>query len=280
MKSFLRVWISIGLIAMGIGLALLIIAAASGARWRDVSTFSMNESYSGVENVSMDISYGHVIIKKGNEFSINADNVPKDEFESYVSNGTWYINEKGDRHVSLFGARISIGNLNFLDGDFTPDITITLPDNFVAGNFNLVVGAGDVEAEDINTNKGEFRVGAGELHINGLTVNEKSTYNVGTGAMELRALTANNITVDGGIGNTEIEGKINGDNTIKCGIGHVGIELDGDREDYSYEIKSGIGEIDVDGDKYHSTSRRINNDNAENNFNLDCGIGNITVDFQ
>lgn len=278
MKSFGRVWLSISLIAIGIGTALLVIAAASGAKWRDVSTFSLEESYNGVESVDMDISYGTVKIVKGSAFSISADNLPKDEFKSYVSDGIWHINENNRGHFSLFGIKMSPNNLFGWDGDFTPNITITLPEDFSASKFNIRVGAGYLEAEEISTKEGEFTVGAGELQIDKLTAENKSIYKVGTGHMELKNLSAKNIIVDGGVGDTEIEGIITGDNSIRCGIGHIGIEITGDKKDYSYDVNAGVGEIDIDGDKYHFSNRNIDND-AENSLDLECGIGDIAVDF-
>jgi hypothetical protein len=59
------------------------------------------------------------------------------------------------------------------------------------------------------------------------------------------------------------------------------LNLDGEEDDYSYDIESGVGNINIEDDHYQSISdKRINNDGAVGAFKLDCSVGNITVDFQ
>lgn len=280
MKSFIKVWLSIGLIAIVFGVGILIIAVGSGVGRRDYETFSLNESYEGVQEIHAEIGYGKVKIVEGNQFSINAKNLINEEMESYVIDGVWTIRETNDYSSNIFGINISLGQLVNWKEDYQPEITITIPKNFVAENFELYVGAGDVEAEAINALEGTFKVDAGRFTIDQISISGESQYTVGAGEMVLQQMEVNNITLDCGVGNVQVEGTIKGENEIECGMGSVNLHLSGDESDYSYYISSGLGEVSVDNRNYHNiTNEIINNNDTDNNFTLDCGIGNISVEF-
>lgn len=276
MKTFLKVWVGIGLIAIGFGIAVIILAFATGASWKDIPTYSMNESYDGVNDIDFDIGYGEVDIVEGSTFSIDARNMVEDGFESYVTDGTWYIREKYDNMVDVFGWRFSLRQVFQWHNDYNPKITITIPSGFKADLFKLQIGAGEVTADEINAVTGVFSVDAGRLKIDTLNVDDSSTYNVGTGEMELRDITAKDTKIECGVGHVVIDGTIIGDNDISCGVGSIELNLNGSEEDYNYEVEAGIGNIVIDGHSYYD--RNINND-SDNRMKLDCGIGNITVDF-
>ena len=184
MKTLFKVWLTIGLMAIGFGIALLILAAASGARWSDMETFSLEESYQGVEKLDIEIVYGNVEIVKGNNFSIYAENLVDDGLQSYVSDGTWIIKENKNNYIRLFDLKIPVkGFIRFgkWDENWYPKFIITLPEDFTADNITMKIGAANVRAEMINSIEGEFVIGSGKLDINELTIDKKSRYEVGAG---------------------------------------------------------------------------------------------------
>jgi hypothetical protein len=65
MKTFVKVWIAISLLAIGFGIGILIICLASGASFKDVPTYSMEQDYEGVKAVDVQIKFGEVHIKQG-----------------------------------------------------------------------------------------------------------------------------------------------------------------------------------------------------------------------
>jgi hypothetical protein len=283
MKTFSRVWLAVSMIAIGVGIGILVIAFASGARWEDISPVtSMYETYDDVKSLDFDITYGEVKIVKGNEFSISAHNIIENQLSSYLKDGIWYIREDESNYFDLLGisfpARHSI-NLGWND-HFSPYITITIPEDFSADNISLRVEAGSVIAEQIITKEGDFNVKAGELQIDKLMVSGKSQYRVAAGEMMLSDVNAKDITVDCGIGSVKIDGIVTGDNNIKCGLGEVNLNLDAKEEDYSYDINCGIGEVKINDEEYDNIRNKlIKNEDTGNNLYLDCGVGGITVDF-
>lgn len=284
MKTFTKVWLGIGLLAIMFGIGLLILTAASGATWRDIPTYSVKEGYDNVKSLDIQIGYGEVYIEEGDEFFINAEQLMEDDgFESYVTEeGTWVIDEPGNNNnFNLFGMRFPVRQLfQWNDDNLAPKIVITVPKGFIAREVSIDIAAGILETDVIRAEEGTFSVEAGEMKINQLQVTGKSQYSVGAGYMKLDGVNANNITVDCNMGNIEIDGAITGDNYISCGVGNIGMDLYGSEKDYSYEVESGIGNVSIDGEEYHNIGgRKIGNGDAVNSFSLDCGIGKISVDF-
>jgi hypothetical protein len=277
MRTFLKVWIGVALLAIGFGIAVVVLAVATGDYHKDIPTYSLNESYDGVKSIDMDINYGEVKIIEGNTFSIDAENL-YDDMESYVSDGTWYISQENNGDFRIFGCNISLGSFGRWDEDFQPKITITIPEGFVAEDFTMNIEAGSVEADSISASQADFTVEAGRIYVNQISVSDKSVYNVGAGQMVLKDAVLKDITMESGVGSIVIEGKLTGDNDITCGVGKIELDLIGNESDFSYDINAGIGDVDIDGSSYHGVDQRIDNGTGKN-LSLDCGIGNITVDF-
>jgi len=281
MKTFVKVWLGIALVAIGIGAALCIIAVASGASLKDIPTASYAESYSEVKNLDMEIEYGEVKIVEGDTFSIDAVRLPESGFESYVSeDGTWIIRQEGDNDYEFWGMHFSMGNIFNWNGDLTPRISIMIPKDYVANRISMVVKAGDVNADVIRATEGKFEVAAGRLVAQQLDITEKSDYTIGAGQMILNNVNVKDISVDCGVGDVTINGSVTGESDVTCNVGSVQMELDGEEDEYSYDISSSIGNVNIDNNSYHNiTNRVINNESAENNLLLNCEIGNISVDF-
>jgi hypothetical protein len=280
MKTFTKVCLSIGLIAIVFGLGILIVVTASGVRIRDIPTYSLEESYSGVESLDVNIAYGAVQIVEGDSFHIDAQNMLTDNLESYVSDGTWVIRDDKDESMDFLGIHFPIRQFSHWGKTVSPSVIITVPKNFVAKDMKLNIGAGLAEADIIQAETGSFSVDAGRLKIDQLVISGKSQYHVGAGEMVLSNMEVRDIAVDCGVGNIDMSGNILGDNEISCGVGRVILKLSGSREDYSYVVDAGIGNVIIDKDSYHNINgKRIMNKVADNYFSLDCGIGNITVKF-
>lgn len=281
MKTFVKVWLGIALIAIGIGAALFIIAVASGASFRDIPTISYSESYTEAKSIDMEIEYGEVKVVDGDTFAIDAENLPENGLESYVNDeGTWIIKQTGDNDLNFWGMHFSVGNIFNWNGEYTPRITITVPKDYVADRISMLVEAGEVKADALRAVYGRFEVAAGRLSIQQLEVTEESDYIIGAGQMNLNQVNIADISVDCGVGDVSINGIVTGDSDISCNVGNVDLELEGEDKEYSYDISSSIGNVNIDNNSYHSISNRIiNNEGAENSLKLKCEIGNISVDF-
>lgn len=278
MKTFGKVWLGIGLLAIAFGIGILVLNIGIGASRSNIPTYSMDESFNDIESIDIQIAFGEVIIKEGDEFHIEADNVLDDEFKAYVSDGTWIIEDASDNIMDLFGMRFSVNQLFWWKDDLRPEFTITIPKDFVAKDFSLLLSAGTADVDAIRADQGSFEVKAGTLKINELDISESSEYNVGTGEMIIKQINANNIAVEGGVGSINMDGIITGDSSVNCGIGAVYLNISGNVEEYSFDIESGIGNIKINEKSYHLVNeRKIKTEGAIHTLKLENGIGDITV---
>lgn len=279
MKLFGKIWLGIGLISFGLGLCLLILAGVSGFSLRKEATYSFAEGYEQeIKSLDFDIDYGHVKLLLGDKFSIDADGLFEEgSFESVVKNGVWTIRNVSYDKVNVFGWRIPV--ITIFGDRYEPDIVITIPKDFVADDITLNLGAVRLEAERLRSNTGKFQIGTGDANIEQLEVTEKSSFDVGAGSMRLNRVDIRNITVDCGVGYISLEGKITGKNEVTCGVGKVKMDLEGDIEGYSYDIQSGIGSVTVNGKNYVGSVDRNAKKEALGSFEMECGIGNITLDI-
>ncbi len=303
MRSFAKIWAGIALIAIGIGVTLMAITFAAGVSIVDIArsgalsitrdsengwvisratddwdddeyeagdfNSSFTQTYEDIKAVDIDIAYGEVDIIQGDSFSIDAIRLPRNGMEASVTDGVWHIKESG-RYSSI----------GLFNSKRTPKITITIPKDFTAEYFNLDVDAGDVEVEQIFATEGKLNVSAGRMVIHELNISKSSSYTVGAGQMQLKNVTANNITANCGVGELVIKGSITGDNDITCSVGKIDMDLIGTKKDYSYDISVSIGNVVIDEESYHNVSNKsIHNGTAANKFSLNCEIGNIAVDF-
>ncbi|MDF2511735.1 MAG: hypothetical protein K0S04_1601 [Herbinix sp.] len=279
MKTFVKVWLGIALMALGFGVVILGIAFVIGNSTEALAEVSFKESYQNVESIDLQVAYGQVIIKNGDTFSIDATHMVENNLKSYLKDGTWYI--KGDSFTDrrVFGINFSLGDIGRWNRQYNPKIVVTVPEGFQAESFNIDVGAGDVQIDSINAKEGDISVDAGRLTVDHIKIDNTSSYSVDAGQMTLNDVELKDISLDCGVGYITVNGQLTGENDISCDVGQIELSLKGDKEDYSYDIISDVGNVTINGWKYYNGRSTIDNKTG-NNLNLDCGIGKITVDFQ
>jgi hypothetical protein len=279
MKTFGKIWLGIGLVSFALGICLLIIAFAAGFGWRKANTYSFEEKYEeNINALDFKMEYGLIKIVEGEEFSIAADGLFEDgHFESVVKNGVWTIREESTSKFKLF--KLNLPTVTVFGERFEPDIVITLPRGFKAEDIKLDMGAVRLEAESLSAESGSIAVGAGEARIRQLEIAKKASFDVGAGYMELGNAKLNNITADCGIGYLQLKGIVTGMNRLECGVGKIRMDLEGDVDAYSYEVETGIGNVRINGKNYFGSVDRNARKDALGSFDLECGIGNITLEI-
>ena len=145
------------------------------------------------------------------------------------------------------------------------EITVSYPKNVRFKETSIEVAAGTVTmCDEFWTDDLDVSVAAGEFTNTGkIRAASDTTIAVGTGNVELSELDINNLEVD-------------------CGIGNVDLGIWGKEADYNYQISCSAGNVDIGDSSYSGVghNKNITNPNAKGNMNLDCGVGNITVDFE
>ncbi len=279
MKTFVKVCLSIALISIGIGIGLLILALGRRPLFSDKATYFSEDNIGDVSGLDIQVDYGEVTITEGADFSIEAINLfDKNDLNVYVSDGVWNIRHDSSNTISVFGFRVSASvNLGLKD---TPKIKITVPKGFHGEDIKLSMGAGKMKASNLSANTGSFSVDAGLLEINGLVVGEGSTYNVGAGQIKLKQVDISDIIVECDVGHVSIDGIVTGDNKIYCDVGKVDLELDDNKDNYSFDVDSDLGNVIINKRAFHNKSISNLSTNYKGSFFLRVDVGNISMDFK
>ena len=143
-------------------------------------------------------------------------------------------------------------------------ITVSYPKKTEFEDASIDVAAGTVNLdEDFYAKKLDVSVAAGEFTNDGTITVEKADITVGTGNVELENLKVQNLEAD-------------------CGIGNIDLGIDGKESDYDYEISCAAGSVDIGDSSYSGLGheKKISNPGASGKMNFNCGVGNITVDFE
>jgi len=278
MKGFLKTVLFLASVFLIIGLCLCVTAFAMGVKWLpETESFGrsdFSEGFSNVKSLSLDVGAGEVKIATGSTFNVEAKNINKGSFESFVdSDGTLVVKYT---KVPRFGT-FNIGRWRWT----TPIITVTLPESFEAQNLKMSLGAGEVYARKLMAKHADLNVDAGAIHIEELRANYANL------KVDVGELSADNVNFEGsniecGVGHVSLNGTMTGSNYVKCDIGAVDLTLLGNPDNYSYSMNVDIGEINLNGDKYSglgNSTTTLGNSAAVNSFDVNCSIGKISLNI-
>ncbi len=262
--------LSVGIISAIVNVGLIIASAVSGgSALHKTETLDFSETYTGVSSLDVRNSTGQLIIREGDAFKMEAENVSEGFEVRVIKDGT---------------LRISDDNLSFkflwfrLNGMGSPNsrVTVYLPKDFTAKDVKLDTGAGNVEIEGLRTDRLSLSAGAGNIDGSNITAG-KVKVDGGVGNMDFENVSFSDSDFDCGVGNVSVEGTILGENKFDCGVGDVRLELSGDVNAYGIKVDAGVGNIRLNGEKISDEYR--NNTNAANSIDIDGGVGNVTIEI-
>lgn len=202
---------------------------------------------SAVTDLSCNLKYEEIVVKTWSKDTIQVDAPGSDQKHVQISNDNGCLKIESSRRLK------------------SSSIEISLPAKKEFQSVTLKIGAGTVEINgDFKTEQLSVDIGAGTFSNDGSLEVKQTDISVGVGNAEIEELT------------TE---KLNGN----CGMGNMDISLTGKDTDYNYELKCGLGNLEVDGEQetaLTSGSRMISNPGAEKSVKLECGMGDVNVDFE
>lgn len=285
MSALKRRILAFALGCVGVGIICIMISIGYAKDRKTNNTSNRNESMSDVvekvDSLKLSIDFGTVILMTGDEFSIRAKRIWKDQITSEVEDGCWVISDNGidleEESFYPFGHLAPYLTEDFNIGKNGPEIVITVPKEFQAENLSLHLGAGELIADELFAKKAKLEVGAGLMEINRMTVDGFISLETGTGKIDVESLKSQSARFDCGMGSIEVEGEIPSDIEAECGIGELKLDLLGNERDYNYDIDCGIGEVSINQNTYGGTDHRKINNGADAKISLDCGIGSIKI---
>lgn len=220
---------------------------------------NIEEKYSNIHEINLDLSASNIRITNGSELKIEAENVSS-SFSSKARDGKLTIKEK--LGWTLFNH--SIGTIH-----------LTIPENEKIEKMVLSSGAGKIEIENIHLEDFKIEQGAGLLSIKNSSF-QNTKIEGGAGEIKIQNSILEDLKLDSGVGKVSIEGEILGSSKIASGIGETILNL-GNKNDYTISAQKGIGSIEIEEEKIsNETTIGV----GENKIKIEGGIGAIKINFR
>ncbi|WP_461810112.1 DUF4097 family beta strand repeat-containing protein [Faecalimonas sp.] len=152
----------------------------------------------------------------------------------------------------------------------------------MTGNINKVINGGklilyiprNIQLPEIN-----IRVGKGKINLNGIQANELDLEMV-RGKINASDFVAEELSISCGQSAVNINGIVQNDVDLECGAGEINFETKGTQTDYNYEIEVGVGEVNLDKQKFSGIAVEKHIDNyAKKEMGIACGAGKVNVRF-
>lgn len=223
----------------------------SGATADGALFFSFGEGEQ-VENLDMNFGAAQIVVAAGDKFTVETRGIRAENMECSLAGGTLRIaNTKRIQLLRFFshdrGSRI------------TPRILVTVPDNISLKNLSI-------------------KLGAGQLTSKGISIKcASANLNVGAGNLVLGGIFGGRMKIICGMGNLELTGSASGRSDIDCGMGNVELHLAGDRNEYSYDVKVGLGEFRFNDEKKSGVCQNVGGKRLANHFSVNCGMGCVKI---
>lgn len=220
----------------------------------------------GIDELNLEIGGSMVEIKKSSDENIYIEGKSVGKMQAYVDDGVLYIK--------------AVRPANLMDEIKNSTITLYLPrENGSLMMLDVSLGAGQLKLANLTVQNMEASIGAGQLLMEDMTL---SSLDVSLGAGELRTkdVTVETLAASIGAGNMDFSGGIGSSAQITCSMGNVSMELEGEKEDFNYQLNCVAGNMKIDGDSYAGASVDQYIDNgAAKYMEIDCSMGNVEVDF-
>ena len=177
-----------------------------------------------VKELDVDVGAFNFIVKKeGDSFSLS-----KHEYIIYsVEDDKLVIKEKGRKWFER------------VEGS----VLLTIPEDYDFEEIDIESDGGKVELTGLHVRDIDLTLGAGTLILKNLEVTGEADIEGGTGKVEIKKGTYNNIKCKVKVGSLQFFGKITGDSEFETSLGSCDVKLIGDSNIYSIRGLKGLGDF-------------------------------------
>lgn len=208
-----------------------------------------------INAIEMELDCAELVVLEAldsTQIAVEAEIQDGDFYKNYVDNGVLYINYQLKKQKNFFN-RGKNENMR---------ITLWIPKGKNFANVTLEVGAGnaDMTAVALSCDVMELEVGAGDVHMETIRINNRLDVEVGAGKVKAARMDVKELNVE-------------------CGVGKCEMGLSGKESDYNYSISCGIGKIKINGSEVRQIGASESKRHAEaiGTVNLSCGVGKIIL---
>lgn len=271
MKKSTKIILTVGISLLIIGFLMSLVAFVMGITpfyiWKSVrdrntvvypsgeNNFIWSSTEQNIRNLHIELGQTELHIIPGDSFVFTADR----KIDSIAVTGdTLHIKhtEKDSETFGLFKSYL-------FEKEIPPlKATLTVPYNVFFENITLEIGMGEFESKMPLKCK-------------------RSTINVGLGSCSLEDFSVTDyFETECDMGSLTIQGTIDGTSKIQCGMGTVKLITQGNPDDYNYKTKVGMGSIQIGDKTFEGLSNKERfSSTAKNYFDINCGMGDITISF-
>ena len=217
---------------------------------------------------------------------------------------------KGEEQQTFYGIKelnVDVSQVNVqleeYDGRYLTVETVDIPDNVLSEiSYTADESSLEIELEDSKRIKkllsdntkatirikvpsrslqeADISVGAGSLYISQIQVEELQV-EVGAGQAKIERFVSNSAEFYCGAGEMQIAGEAES-TEVECGVGSIIYQAKGREDEYKYQVESSLGEVTVGGRSCGGigSGTEISRDGAKKELYIECGIGQVQVEFQ
>ncbi len=218
-----------------------------------------------VGELNLEVGGSMIEIKDSPDGNIYVEGESVGKMQAYVEGDVLYIK--------------SVRPANLMEEIKNSSIILYLPEECSLRRLDLSLGAGQLKLKNRVVEDMEVSVGAGQLLLTDVTLNNLE---VSLGAGELRARDVTVLSLDASIdmGNMDFTGAINESAEISCSMGNVNMDLEGNQEDFNFQLNCVAGNMEIDGERFSGAAmdRYIDN-GAAKYMEINCSMGNVDIKF-
>ncbi|MBR4082677.1 MAG: DUF4097 family beta strand repeat protein [Lachnospiraceae bacterium] len=197
----------------------------------------------------------------------------------------YYVEYKGDGKSQAYvkGDELFVKVMNTNNIDFTEKencFTLYVPEDVLFDEAVVQLGAGKMQLGNLQAQKMKIELGAGQILAKDFEVSDVEI-GVGAGDIELEEAKLGEVKIEVGAGNCKIQGSISEDVEAECAMGNITLKINGNEEDFDYELECVSGNLKVGDMEYSGLAKETEVDNAaDKKLDLKCVMGNIEVTFE
>lgn len=155
-------------------------------------------------------------------------------------------------------------------------LKLYIPQNKLFDEVKISTGAGSLDIEKLKANSIDMDFGAGKALLKNILARDHASLDSGVGELTIKDSEFSNLDLDMGVGQLDFSGTLSGRNSFKMGVGSSHFNLKGSLDDYTLDIKKGLGEILVDKENIESDTELGRGDRK---LYFEGAVGSIKIDF-
>lgn len=233
----------------------------------DVNKYSLGY---GIKSLNIEVGgcVFYFLTSEDENFYVEAENMGK--FQSFVEGETLYL--KSTHHMK---------DVTDLSDEFKRHkITLYVPEGSVFEDVNIDLGAGQLIMKDISSDEMSLEVGAGQITADYLQA-KQCNIEVGMGEIVVEDMMMGDLNAETGMGHLNMKGTVNKNLTAECSMGAIEMKLNGDENDFNYNLDAAMGSVSIGREDYSGLAHEKTVDNGANKMmDIDCAMGAIDITFQ